>query len=81
MHSGTSTPLTFNTVMALVSEMPSALEIERIAKLPRVFEKSASAKSLGPMMQETRDLLDDFYSRYNKKLAARLDNSAYMWKR
>ncbi|KAK3787106.1 hypothetical protein RRG08_030269 [Elysia crispata] len=55
-------------------------EMERIANLPKAFEKSASAKSLGPMMSETRDLLENFYSHYNERLATRLDNPAYRWK-
>ncbi|RUS86305.1 hypothetical protein EGW08_005949 [Elysia chlorotica] len=55
-------------------------EMERIANLPKAFEKSASSKSLGPMLPETRELLDNFYSRYNQRLATRLDNPAYLWK-
>ncbi|GFO41966.1 carbohydrate sulfotransferase 15 [Plakobranchus ocellatus] len=54
-------------------------EMERIARLPRVFEKSANAKKLGPMMKETRNLLDNFYQRYNEKLAKRLNSSVFLW--
>lgn len=60
-------------------EILSSEVMDKITNLPRVFEKTTNAKNLGPMMPETRDLLNNFYRRYNRRLSARLNNSAYLW--
>ncbi|XP_055502735.1 carbohydrate sulfotransferase 15 [Leucoraja erinacea] len=38
-------------------------------------------KSLGPMLQETRRILKDFYRPFNEKLALLLNNDSFLWEK
>ncbi|CAG5129501.1 unnamed protein product [Candidula unifasciata] len=54
-------------------------ELDNIQKMPRAFEKTDQARQAGPMMPETRLILDKFYSKYNKQLAETLGDPKYLW--
>ncbi|XP_059172643.1 carbohydrate sulfotransferase 15-like [Physella acuta] len=54
-------------------------EMERIIALPRFYE-TKNGKELGPMLEKTADLLNDFYSKHNRQLSMRFNNhSKFLW--
>ncbi|XP_073775163.1 carbohydrate sulfotransferase 15 isoform X3 [Danio rerio] len=50
-----------------------------ISKRPVSNSRRAAASSLGPMSTHTRDLLTHFYTPFNKRLCAALQDQAFMW--
>ncbi|XP_012941853.1 carbohydrate sulfotransferase 15-like [Aplysia californica] len=58
--------------------LPEA-ELDRISKLPRMFEKTEKDKQLGQMLNKTRRILDKFYAPFNRNLAGRLHNDKFLW--
>ncbi|KAK6171288.1 hypothetical protein SNE40_019511 [Patella caerulea] len=54
--------------------------MEKIAKQSRKNDQSMKKKAIGPMWQETRQILDDLYGSYNEELAEFLADNKYLWK-
>ncbi|XP_055955022.1 carbohydrate sulfotransferase 15-like [Patella vulgata] len=52
-------------------------EMEKIVKQSR---KNVKKQAIGPMWQETRQILDDLYRSYNEELAELLADNKYLWK-
>ncbi|KAK6183682.1 hypothetical protein SNE40_011112 [Patella caerulea] len=55
-------------------------EMEKIAKKSRKNVNFMKKKAIGPMWQETRQILDDLYRSYNEELAELLEDNEYLWK-
>ncbi|KAG9341850.1 hypothetical protein JZ751_018574 [Albula glossodonta] len=50
-----------------------------ITKSPASNTRRPADKNLGPMLPFTREILRDFYSPFNEKLAKVLNNDSFMW--
>ncbi|KAJ8391809.1 hypothetical protein AAFF_G00085810 [Aldrovandia affinis] len=50
-----------------------------ITKSPASNTRRPADKNLGPMLPVTKEILQEFYSPFNEKLAKVLDNDSFMW--
>ena len=55
--------------LLLFSDDPSADEMKKILTLPKANVRSKSNVKVGEMMEETRQILHEFYKPFNEELA------------
>ncbi|KAH9520054.1 Carbohydrate sulfotransferase 15 [Bulinus truncatus] len=57
----------------------SESELEKISNKP-IKHETALKKIAGPMLPETRAILEEFYARFNEDLASLLNDSRFLWR-
>ena len=68
----------FNTSFSVVSGPLNSTELQVITQ-PEVHNRGQHYSRTGPMLKETRILLEDFYRPYNQQLANLVNDPDLLW--
>ncbi len=66
-------------ILALVGALPDHV-IRDVNQLPVLNKRGQRKQKVGPMLTETRKLLEDFYRPFKQALAQLLNDEHYLWR-
>nr|XP_057914454.1 carbohydrate sulfotransferase 15-like [Doryrhamphus excisus] len=72
---------TLESVFSFLNASPVSPKVAaELTKNPPSNARRLGDRNLGPMLPSTRNLLREFYQPFNRKLAAVLNNTAFLWR-